>query len=205
MKKLTVLIVFSVALLTLLAPVGPAFARQPKLTFDNSNISYPDPNHPGTQFTKDSVLHIRDQGSTGQVFGSPWGIIDSTGVANAEIYLNGYTGSSVSHGSYTCEAGSYDGTGTAEFTGISVFTYHGQQFTAITNTGGTFEVTDGTKFLGVIYLGQWAGHGTIDGKGMQMRVAFTGVSIISTTYFDNNHGLAGDNLMTGTTTYWFTG
>jgi hypothetical protein len=202
MRKKIIVLVSAFAILLLFAAVGPALAIQPKLTFNNINIGYPDLNQPGTRFTKDNVLHIRDSGSVGQVLGSPWGIITSTGTGNDEIYLSSYTGSGVSHGAYTCAAGSYEGAGVFEFTGIALYTYHGQSFTATTNTGGTFIVSEGTKFLGIIFTGTWCGHGIMEGKGFQMRVVFEGVVIIT---YPGNHGLDGDSLLTGTTTYWFTG
>ncbi len=202
MKNLKGLIVVSIVLLMLFASVAPTFACLPKLTFQNTNIGYDDPNHPGTRFTKDNIMHTRDAGEIQQVFGSPWGIITGKNIGNSELYLSTYTGSGVTHGTYTCAVGSYSGAGTWEFTGIAMYTYHGLSFTATTNTGGTFLVVDGTKFLGIGLTGQWCGHGIINGKHMEMRVTFSGVAIITNAM---NHGLDGDSLFTGTTTYWFTG
>jgi len=208
MKKLRVLVVVYVALLMLFAAVAPAFAGQPKLAFNNTNFAYPDPNNPGTQFIKDNILHQRNQGSVMQVIDSPWGVITTTSnIGNNEIDLTSLTGSGVSKSYWTCSAGSYDGAGQVEFTGYGFWVYHGVSFTVTTNSGGTFAVDNGELFAGIIFTGQFVGKGTINNEAMQMRVTFTGVAILDLPGLQAgfNHDLSGDTILTGITTYWFTG
>jgi hypothetical protein len=204
MKKKIIALVAPFAFLMLVAAIGPAMAIQPKLTFNNTNFSYPDPNQLGTRFTKDNVLHVRNAGDVGEVLFSPWGVITYKNTNSYNLYLTSFTGSGVGHGSYACEAVglSYDGSGTMEFTGIQTYTYHGESFIAKTNTGGTYEVIDGEEFIGIGFAGQWCGQGTMNDRGFHMRVTFAGVSIFNR---DSNHGLGGASLLTGTFTYWFTG
>jgi hypothetical protein len=203
--KTKIVLISALAIIILLAAVAPVMASQPKLAFNNTNIGYPDPNIPGNQFIKDNILHVRNQGSVMQVVESPWGVITTTSnLGNNELSLTSFTGSGVSHSSWTCSAGSYEGTGQYKFTGLDVWVFEGTPFTATTNAGGTYYVDKGTMFFGIIFTGQFVGHGIIDGKSMQMRVAFTGLLIIDyPPFFD--YDLNGDSILTGTTTYWFTG
>jgi len=203
--KRKIAMISTLTLLILFVVAAPVMASQPKLTFNNTNISYPDPDNPGSQFIKDNILHVRNHGTVMQVVDSPWGVITTTSsIGNSEMNLISFTGNGVTHSSWTCSAGSYEGTAVVKFTGLGLWVFDGTPFTATTNSGGTYYVDVGTKFVGVTFTGQFVGHGMIDGKGMQMRVTFTGVGIIDyPPLFD--YDLDGDSIFTGTTTYWFTG
>ncbi len=185
--------------------LAPVLANE-KQSFTFTTISYRDPANPGTQFTKDNILHARDAGKIGTVMGAPWGTVNQIQTQNFELNLTSFTGTGVGKGMNTGAISQIKTSLTFEFNGIITYTYHGPSFTATTNTGGTFVVVDGTKFLGLSITGQVVGQGTIDGKNIQTRGTFSGVSISTSPTVPSalTHGLAGDSIITGVTTYWYT-
>ena len=142
--------------------------------------------------------------------GAPWGTVNQIQTQNFELNLTSFTGTGVAKGMNTGASSQIKTSVTFEFGGITpitaLYTYHGPSFTATTNIGGTYLVVDGTKFLGLLITGQVVGQGTVDGKNVQTRSTFSGISISTANVPSSlTHGLGGDSIVTGVTTYWFTG
>jgi hypothetical protein len=190
----------------MLFAAAPAMASQPKQTYEFGSVNYPDPANLGTSFKTGDILHIRDQGGLGMSTGSPWGDFSSVATKNFELNTVSYTGNGVVHYVNTSPNAMVEGTQNVKFVGpttsiATLFVYHGPPFTATAAGGVLVPITEGKMFTGLLMSGMATAHGIADGKGVQIRVEFTGVSLSGPL----TYGLAGNSIICGTVTYWYTG
>lgn len=195
----------SLAAVLMLLAVAPAMASQPKMTYMVGGITYPDPANPGTQFTTGDILHARDHGILGFTTGSPWGAFTTVATQNFELNLVSYTGTLIAHYVNTNSRATFGGIQNTEFDGVTtsanLFIYHGPTFTVTTTGGVSVTISEGKLFTGLLFSGMGVAHGIADGKDVQVRTTFTGISLSGPL----TYGLAGDSIVYGTVTYWYTG
>ena len=194
----------SLVALLLLCAAAPALASQPKLTYSFGAIGYPDSANPGSSFTTGDILHQRDIGGKGVTTGSPWGNLNTVTTKNVELNIVSLTGTGISHYVNSNDRATIEGIQNFELNGLTpattLFIYHGPTFTATTKSGPQ-TVSDGKAFFGLLISGTGVAHGIADGKDVQIRVTFTGVSISASS----SSAFAGDSISYGTVTYWYIG
>ena len=191
-----------VALLMLFA-ASPALASQPKITITVGLVQYPDPANPGMSFTTNDIVHGRDKGSIGPLYGLPWGTLTQAEISNYELNKVTWTGTGIIHYSVQNSIAAWDGVANVKFNGLTTpstrFFYHGPTLSAIGRGNTPVTISDGMSFAGVLFSGIAVAQGTADGRDIQVRTTFAGVSIVGSSV------LAGIVISAGTITYWYTG
>ncbi len=178
-------------LLTLLCTVSPAFAFRPPQKYVVVAAGYSQDQ--GEQTMKNNVLYVKGSVGVGVDYGYPWG--DGTHVQTNYFYLNytDYTGKLVGTIEKTFDGVTLKMVAWCEFSGVGVYTYHGQTI-MVETPNGPVELTDGMELMGLLYSGGATGYTINNHHLITVNEKMTGVNVAAGP-------LSGCGIVVGTGTY----